>query len=1417
MDSQVSGREERQTAQMTDGSKGRKTMIRSKALEVNIADYHVDVEIDPQYAVLQEIMSAYFGLQEGLTTFLKELSHPYKNWHFIVKEARTYSLDYFHLIKGHEAGPRAAEIYIDIYLRAIESTRDTDVCIDAVDNLLLFLMKIVKESGAAFAQFLPALDVAFQSIRRYDSPIFMLFLKSYYQLNRLAEAVLAQGDAGLDRLPHLNLLLIRFFQEAYAYWMKEEDPQRWFEKEVGEFKPDIDLAAVFESISHATFQRHNKALDDILRCENIRSAEVLRRLLDMPGFNQIVQVHRDIPGRLGAIGKKSGRGDLYRLLFLFYQMNLAGLSIIHEEALRDINRTLTWIIDNEKPWHIRSLIEKTFSILKARAVVFPTTALNCVLNMGRGIYRTQDIDFINFFIDQVIDLGFQAPNIGGVGNDWQIQVNSAHLQNLRTWLELIELSPKRSTRLMSYLIIHISMCGVFIKDTDLFPRDITRFLNSGVGPIYNIAKQLARLFPVYFNDIGAEGKLRDISTQLDEINHRKDILLHFLRKQCHVESSNRIISFMEAVLYFWQTRDREPLRPYLPPNLFGEISTAGSYIDGVHTAMQRLKERGLGDLPALLKIPDEGLQNVLKEYEEIPAIDRERVHLAVTLYKLLNQKYNIDSSELGHYIAQLKTEGFPGLEALESVLEVKDSRDKLRGLLDVQEELKAIVLSDKTFEIREDIYKKRHFTIDIPSMYGSYHEMKFNALGLSFRLEALTNVLFEKLIRRIDLSLITRATFYHIYDLLLLFERALALDGIASKEFERQLEMLAHALEARGFTFTQYLDIFRGFATAVKNIINDYFNNIHEQNLDRIIDRTPLENILPKYLPLDAGVEGERHNDRISEIFFRDLISLALGLRQLDLFLSRILTTLFHQSAKIPKDSLHSLLNYDPQRAMTSLVMPNERVDGIIYLGNKGLNMVKLTNFGFPVPPGFIVTTEVFRCREVIERYPAAEANFREQMARHIAILEKYTGSKFGSARNPLMLSVRSGSSISQPGMMDTFLDVGVNEEIAAGLAVKTGNAWFAWDNYRRFLQCWGMSFDLQRDDFDAIMRDFKTRFGIPLKRGFSGGQMQQVALTYKEMVRDAGILVPEDPFEQLVLTTMRVLQSWESTKAKTYRKIMGISDDWGTAVTIQQMVFGNISQSSGSGVIFTHNPRWSGDTLRLWGDFTIENQGEDVVSGLVTTLPISMIQQDTEMRDTDITLETHFPEIYDALEGFARDLVFKRGWSPQEMEFTFEGSAQEDLYILQSRDMAIRERKKFMLFDHHELGAKQPIGHGIGVSGGAMSGRLVFTLDEIDYWRKLEPQTSLILARSDTVPDDIREIHAADGLLTSRGGLTSHAAVVAHRLGRTGVVGLGELLCDEKKKVCRIGDVVLGSGDYISINGQEGSVYQGFVKVEES
>ncbi|MBW1899986.1 MAG: hypothetical protein JRI61_13195 [Deltaproteobacteria bacterium] len=346
------------------------------------------------------------------------------------------------------------------------------------------------------------------------------------------------------------------------------------------------------------------------------------------------------------------------------------------------------------------------------------------------------------------------------------------------------------------------------------------------------------------------------------------------------------------------------------------------------------------------------------------------------------------------------------------------------------------------------------------------------------------------------------------------------------------------------------------------------------------------------------------------------------------------------------------------------------------------------------------------------------------------------------------------------------------------------------------------------------------SALGTAYKSGLTGKQMKQVALAYKSRILDAGIKIFEDPFEQLLACIKNVFESWESEKAKAYRTIMGISDDWGTAAIVQAMVFGNISDMSGTGVLFTHSPRMSRDSLRLWGDFTVENQenqGEDVVSGLVRTLPISKVQQDVEQRETDVTLETHFPEIYNELKAFVFQLIYDKGWSPQEMEFTFEGPTKKDLFLLQTRDMAMRERKEKLVFNFDNIIPKEiSMGHGIGVSGGAMSGRIVFTLDEIEKWRKEEPDCLLILIRGDTVPDDILEIHASDGLLTARGGLTSHAAVVAHRLEKTCVVGCGNLVCNEKEKTAVFNGTRLHSGDYISIDGEEGSVFKGLLELKQ-
>ena len=931
--------------------------MKSKALEVNLADYHVDVDIDPKYIVLQEVMSRYYGLLEGLNTFLRELSHPYLNWRFIVSEARRYALDYFHLFRQHARGPEAARRMTEILIAAAYSAKTEDVRASAVDNLLLYLQTIVRDSHAEFERFRPVVNDAFEQMHALPDEIFDCVMRSYHPLARLAAGFMNRMEAAEAGFEPLSRLLVRYFGCTYAYWLTESDPEVACNLEAAEFGGTGACDDLFLEISHAKILKWQATLQALRDSAALDSPEAVGRLLTLPGFNHFVEAYKKIPVQLLQRAAASGRGQHLKLIFLFQMMNVAGLALVHEESLRDINQTLTWIIVNENYRNIQHLIRKTFSILKERSQRYPATALNCVLNMGRGVYKTDDIDLVNFFIDALIDFGFHAPSVQGVDDEWRIRSNSAHLLNIRTWLELIKLNPKRSTRLFSALIIHLSLCGVLIRDIDLFPRDVTGLLNSPVTPVYHQVKQFARLCPVFFNDIGAEGRLRDVSTRIDELSQRRDVLVHFLRKQSHVESSNQIIPFMEATFEFWKTQNKEGLAPYVPPAIFEQIDSRGTYVKGLHRVMQRLVKKGVRIPNDLLSLAPQALSALLGFVPGVSSIDMERFDLAVEFYKLQHQKYRLDIVELENYLAQLRPEALPELNRLESALAETDATRRLTLLLDYLDTLKSVIASDTTYEIREDIYQKRHITIDIPSMYGSYHEMKFDCLGLTLRLEAIVNVLFESLIRDIDLSLITKATFVQIHRALQLFDRALRLDGIRSAEFERQLEFLKDSLAVKGFTLTQYLDIFKGFAQAVQNIIKDYFNNLHGANLNRILPHLPADQILPKFLPRESLEDRERLNHRMAEIFFRDQIAGSLSLQQLDLFLGRILNTLFQQSHKLPREQLYNLLLYDPHVSLVSIDSPCLREIGVIHLGTKGFNLVKLSSLGFRVPPGFIVTT----------------------------------------------------------------------------------------------------------------------------------------------------------------------------------------------------------------------------------------------------------------------------------------------------------------------------------------------------------------------------------------------------------------------------------------------------------------------------
>ncbi len=354
------------------------------------------------------------------------------------------------------------------------------------------------------------------------------------------------------------------------------------------------------------------------------------------------------------------------------------------------------------------------------------------------------------------------------------------------------------------------------------------------------------------------------------------------------------------------------------------------------------------------------------------------------------------------------------------------------------------------------------------------------------------------------------------------------------------------------------------------------------------------------------------------------------------------------------------------------------------------------------------------------------------------------------------------------------------------------------------------MSHGIERDLFDDLIRQAKQAHSAPKKAMLTADQMRDLALGYRQLLLDERVEIVDDPREQLLRCIYLALQSWDSEKARLYRREVQISDAWGTAVIVQNMVFGNLSERSGTGVLMARRAPGRLDELRLYGDFVVKGQGDDVVSGLVETFPITESQRQSHPVTALHSLERDFPDIYRRLSAIALSLVLERGFADQEIEFTFESEKPGDLFILQTRDATLSRTTTLPAFEPSEALERARAAIGVGVSGGALSGRVAHTAVDIEQLRVRFPEDALILLRPDTVPDDIALVLQTDGVLTAIGGATSHAAVVARRLGKTSVVGCRTLEVVDRAGYSTVGGQRLEAGDLISINGMDGSVYFG-------
>lgn len=1403
--------------------------IQSDALSKNLDLTNVEVVVPRHFEVLREAVKGYSGKEQQAKDLLREYHHKYRNWEFVIQETWRYALSNLRIYRNHPSNGLIVYLLSHIFLDGLKRSEKTSVRAMAADHSLAFWLKVVDEMPEAIAAPMPA-NLQLEQIRQQpesistchegilrgyfnelidlDAEFFAYIMRSFYQTKRIALKLLNHWTSPAS-FTELRRLLGRLIRETCRFWLSREDPYQWLLKQVSGRGLAAALLDVCQPITHGQFRSYLDRLDAKIESEADHRVAV-QQMTELPDFREIVRFYFKLPDELKQYDDPSQPLHLAVLARLKI-METRGLEGVHEDTIREINFDVAKWIREGPGGDVETFLARVFDVLAGSMHNYPEAALQCVRAIGLEVINTRDRFLIDFFLKRVIAMGFETPQLGGVTEHWQIDVNPAHLLNVRVWLEFIKKHPKQTRMLLSALIVNLSLGGMYVRDTDLFQKDVSELLHAPIRPVYNLVKQLTKLFPVYFNEIGAEGNLRAVSTDVDELTGRADRLIHFLRKQSHVESNNVIVSFMEAIIEFWRSLDKKRLMNLVPPEVYSSIVVSGPLVDEIHRIFVKIFEQtSIPHVKDLLDLSEQEAWDIIRQVPDISERERKRAFLFIQLYQMLHEKYALSFKDIHIHLERAAKLGLPDPSPLLAVLESPDAFSKLDAILDYLMELKEVILTPGELKVMENIYYKRHIAVDIPSMYGTYNEPKFDALGLTFRLENLANVLFEEIIFSFDLSFITRAYFFQIAKVIPLFMKALAIDGITSNRLELQAELFRKALEVRRFSHSQYMDIFRGFSEAIQQIIQTNYNALHEANLNQIILQLGQENLLPRHRRESRGETQVEKVQRVSESFLRDLIARTFGLQYFDHFISSILTTLASQKEVLSRDKLDLLLSYDPDKTISSIYQPHHLTHDLIHLGNKGYNLANLYSIGIKVPPAFVITTEYYRCREIIESFAQASEDFEMRVMAHIKKLEEATGKCFGCPNKSLLLSVRSGSAVSMPGMMNTFLNVGINEKIVEGLIEQTKQTWFAWDNYRRFVQSWGMSFGMKRDEFDAIMRKFKKKYSRHVKREFLPDEIKRLALAYKEALKSHQVDFSDAPREQLLIAIRQVMSSWHSPKANTYRRIMGLSEDWGTAVTIQEMVFGNLDNRSGAGVMFTHNPWTSEDEIDPTGDFTLGNQGEDVVGGLVETLPLSEKQRLAEGERNVHSLESLFPRIYAKLVETAKKLIYEQNWAPQEIEFTFQGDHEDGLYLLQTRNMAPRVKRIYPVFKITDKLQASYVGSGIGVSGGALCGKVAFDLDSIQHLREQFVGQPIIFLRSDTVPDDIHEISVADGILTGRGGATSHAAIVANRLAKTCVVGFSKMRVWETERKCVIDGQVIYTGDTIAIDGRSGSIYIG-------
>jgi pyruvate,orthophosphate dikinase len=1018
-------------------------------------------------------------------------------------------------------------------------------------------------------------------------------------------------------------------------------------------------------------------------------------------------------------------------------------------------------------------IEENGSPLTEQIMLDPRIARS-VLSIGQG-------PLFGLYESELKKIIIPAARVQGISPEtWAEIVSPLHLERLAKLMDLLMMGNERMEGLLVRVTANLAAGGVLIPDDRLFQRRISAYLNS---PAMNYAFLLNYLLlerlPLYFNEVGATSRIRDYSTEIDSWGN--DPVIYFLRKQIHVNASSHNVRLLEHILLSWVRNDLADLREVVPPEIYGQANPGlqkrySAVIGRFFSQTGVLDAEGL-HLDKLLSISDETIDAGLRQTDDDEEA-RRKAGLLCKLYKEIMRKYGLQNRDAA----------------------AGDAHAHLREAISSLSELKRIVLSPEKTEPRESLYFKRHIAFGIPSVLGTYHETKFDALSEMMRRAEEIPVLLEAVVSEVeqsgDADPATRIGQWTTsltagWEILKLF----GMRNVLVDEF-------ADILNDNKLSPGQTADVLRMWHKELTWMVTSLSRTFHGP-ITEIIGAFPRHDIPDRLAALDPSRPD--FPDKAADVIMRDILSSIPGLVESDRLLGSLAMVLRPRASSEESEQER---DEEPEGRSFYDIHAVPRQDAARLaprLGGKAKNLIFLRERGVAIPAGVALTA-----RHTADnlRY-TDQTEFRSVLREAVRTIEQRTGTEFGGTDRPLFLSVRSGSYLSMPGVLFSLLYCGMNEATLQAFIRQTNNPDLGWDSYRRFIEHYGASvFGLDVDFFERVVRDYRNAHDRTAGKSRSTLSPRAIAGLYIERLGAMHLQIPHDVYEQLRQCIRAVYASWHGERARQFRSATGVSKHWGTSVMLMEMVSGN-REGAGASMFYTRDPNtWE---RVVYGETLERACGDDLASGRKSGRPISRVQDPSGRQ----SVEELDPELHQAHLDLARTIEDAFGGLPQEVEATYERDEKGRplLFLLQTRRMEQGE-PSFEKFDELCRMESRVIGRGIGAAGGALSGVASFaaTPDEAEA-TKIKYGSPVILIRETANTDDVPLMPAIGGMITAAGGVTSHAVVLAQRFGISAVVGCADMKVGRDGKgrpYALIGTALIQEGSAISIDGTTGLVFSG-------